>query len=347
MNSRTPKGDSEKRSRTPSAPTPDDISTAEELRRALGDATLDFPEPPPDEAMPEAARPERRAHLSFSQLDTYRSCSWKYYLRYLTDIPGEPSLPLAVGSAGHSALEKNARRKIKTGADMPLPDLLDFFSDVYDDETSDIKPENLDDDEDIGKSKDLTVEVIKVHHVKRAPRVLPVVVEWEFNIDLSIPEYDYPLRVINGKVDIIDTNYNVFDYKFPSRRNPKTVSEANMSPQLTLYDRAFFLSTGKYPMKLGFISMLPPGVDPVKTPAEPREVPRDREEMRPSVRAARWDRLAFQFMQTDKAIDAGIFIPADDPKTCSWCDYRKICQNSLVKDDYLAASIRAKTGEPK
>jgi hypothetical protein len=177
--------------------------------------------------------------------------------------------------------------------------------------------------------------------------VLPMLAEWEFNVDLSLPEYDYPLRIVNGKVDLVETTLGVYDYKFPTRRSAKSVDDANVSPQLSLYDRAIFLATGRYPLRLGFISMLPPGVDPVKTPAGPKPALRDPELMTPSVRAARWDRLAFQFMQTDRAIEAGIFIPADDMRTCSWCDYRKICQNNLVKDDYLAASIRSKTTPPE
>ena len=66
---------------------------------------------------------------------------------------------------------------------------------------------------------------------------------------------------------------------------------------------------------------------------------RSPEYMTKEARQSRRDRLVHKLRTVQRAIDQGIFIPADNPMACARCDFRDHCQFSLVKDDYTALAI--------
>jgi CRISPR/Cas system-associated exonuclease Cas4 (RecB family) len=291
----------------------------------------------PDEARGGAQRP----HTSYSQLETYRSCSLKYYMRYVEKRPSPPKLVLAKGKAGHAAIEKNHHKKAKDDIGITKPDLLQTFSDVYDSETFEISRDELEPEEDIGKTKDDVIDSLTVYHHKTAPKIHPIAVELSFNLDLPATEdYQYPIRIVNGRIDLVDSA-GIFDAKFAGRR--KSQADVDETWQLSLYDRVFTEMTGMQTPGLGFMVFTPPGMSAKNpAPADVQILMRSKEEMAPEQRARRWDRLEHTLRTTQKAIDAGIFMPADDPKTCSWCEYRTVCKSSLAKDDFAAIQIRQK-----
>lgn len=277
-------------------------------------------------------------HISFSQLSTYMRCSMQYYFAYILKLRQRPSLPLAVGSGGHTALEYNGRKKMKTGNDLPVPDMLDMASTFIDLEMEDIDQADASNTER-GAAKDNALASLRIYQTKQAPSITPAGVEIEFNLDFNDKNEENvePIRIVNGKIDLITTKAEVIDYKFVSRA--KSQGEVNLSPQLTLYGKVFRTLTGRYPSSTGFQMFTPP------TKARPGGVlklTRDKELMSPEAQESRFKRLRFQFQQAERAIRTGIFLPTDDPKVCSWCGYRDRCQSSLVTD-YEAAIIRGDT----
>ena len=46
------------------------------------------------------------AHRSYSQLSTFQSCPHKYYLGKVVQLPENPAVYTAAGTAIHSAIEK-------------------------------------------------------------------------------------------------------------------------------------------------------------------------------------------------------------------------------------------------
>lgn len=273
-----------------------------------------------------------RPHISVSQVQMYLRCSYQYRLRYLDGLKEPPKLALATGKAGHAALEYNTKHKIKTGSDLDLATFLDVGSDLYDAHVAEIESSDLNDD-DLGAEKDATLATLKVFRTKVAPAIRPAASEWEFNLDLSTTETEKPLRIINGKIDLIQLDAStptptlrIDDYKFTSKA--RSQQEADISIQLSTYDMAVELQTGHAPSSLGLICLIPP-----TTKSEPRVVPirRDPALMTPEARAVRAERTRYQFETVQRGIDAGIFIPTDDPKTCSWCGYQRTCQFSRVR----------------
>jgi putative RecB family exonuclease len=284
-------------------------------------------------------RPQTRPHTSFSQLDQYRRCSLAYYFKYVEGKRGPMNLNLARGKAGHTAVEANYRPKIKTGKDIPLPQLLDVFSDAFDAQTSEIAAEDILPGENLGTSKDETIETLRVFHKKVAPAVTPLIVEFPF--DLNIPateDWEYPIKIVNGRIDLVAMD-SIDDFKFPASRRAKSQPEVDMSWQLTLYDQAFHQTTGMWSRGLGFASFVPPSS---REPADVKIIRRSPAELEPAQRQRRIDRLIHSLRTTQKAIDHGIFIPADNPMVCARCDFRKTCQSSLAKDDFAAIAIREK-----
>lgn len=288
---------------------------------------------------PPALEPRAEQHLSFSQLDLYRRCSWRWYLKYVLGWEDRPSLNLARGSAGHTALERDHRRKIKTGHNISEEELLDTFSDAFDAEVSLLEKSDLEPGDDIPTSKNHTTETLRVYSHKTGKGIRPAAVELALNHVVPPSEtYDKPILVL-VRIDLLDQS-GIFDNKFPaSRRGVKSQDEVDQSWQLSLYDQALNTALGIDVNNLGLIQFVPPS-PAGREPADVKTTRRSKTELTPERRQARRDRVDHVIQTTQRAIENNIFIPSDDPKTCAYCPYRTRCQSSLAKDDFLAASIR-------
>ena len=245
---------------------------------------------------------------------------------------------MAMGSGGHTALEYNGRHKMKAGIDLPVNDMLDLASTFIDGELQDLSQETANDNER-GKAKDITLQSLKYYQLTEAPLTMPAGVEVEFNLDLNdeTEENVEPIRIVNGKIDLITTTTAVDDYKFTGRA--KSQGEVDLTAQLTLYQKVFHTVTGRYAASSGFRMFLPPTNN---RPSGYFAIKRDPTLMTAVAQESRFARLRFQFQQVEKAIRTGIYMPTDNPMVCSWCGYRDRCQSSLV-DDFEAARIRGET----
>ena len=286
-------------------------------------------------ALPEENTSHGLKHFSYSQLSTYLRCSYQYYFKYILGIKEAPSLALATGKGGHAALEWNARRKLSTGEDMPTPDMLDLASDFLDIGYSEI--EKLDAKES-GRAKDQTIGQVRVYRTKQAPAIEPIAVEHKFELIIP-PDNDYPDPILPtiGYTDVIamvprpathpgrsSMALSIEDYKFTGRA--KSQGEIDITPQLSIYDLNLYEQTGTLPDVLG-IRMF----TYTKDGPQVRVAYRSKDLMKPSVRKTRWERLRQQIRRVQAAINAGVFIPTDDPKTCAWCPYAYRCQYNLIK----------------
>lgn len=309
-----------------------------------------------DEPEPKVERRPTTPHLSFSQISMYLRCSMQYWFRYIQGMKDKPKISLAIGSGGHAALEKNVKRRLKSGVDSPVEEVVQWASDFMDKELERVPLSEVEKDLEPGEAKDKFLAATRVFQTRDSPKLTPIGAEIEFNLDMNEfqPEpLETPIRVINGKIDVMydDTGtlivhspdiirVEVIDYKYVTKRRAQ--NEVNLSPQLSLYATVVKKVTGKWPTKLGY-RQLHPGT----TKDAPDAIPlmREPEHMTPAALEGRMRRLAYQFRKVEEGIRAGIFIPTDDPKTCSWCGFRERCQSSLV-DDYEAASIRSQTLPP-
>lgn len=274
-------------------------------------------------------------HLSVSQLNEYLSCSWKYYLKRVLGWKERPKLILANGKAGHQAVEFNQRHMINKGQPVQLDVLLDLFSDSYDSQTYELEPSDLDPDENIGRTKDNTAEILKVYHAIDAPKHRPVATEVEFELIVP-PDADVDnMPPIVGRIDYMFED-ELGDNKFPRQRRKKTRADADTTDQLTTYDAAM-QQKGIVMPALALKSFLP--ANSKETP-DVQTVQRSPELMTPEARQNRIERTFYKFRTAWRGIQQGIFLPADNPMVCGRCPFWDRCQYSLVKSDYDALQIR-------
>lgn len=316
--------------------------------------TLIAPAPPEIVVAPESDSERRPTtpHLSFSQLSMYLRCSMQYWFRYGLGLKERPKVSLSIGKGGHAALEYNAKTKIRTGTDAPVEAVLQKASDMMDHYLSELPPSEIEADVAPGETKDKYIAATKIYRVRDAPTVRPIGAEVEFNLDVNeyLPEpLDEPIRIVNGKIDLLYDDFGtmvshreavavgVEDYKYVTKK--KAQAAVDLSPQLTLYAGVVKKLTGKWPTKVGERLMhqgtLKDGPDSIVMTRDPAMMGAEQMERRMA-------RLVHQFSKAEQAIRAGIFMPTDDPISCSWCGYRERCQSSLV-DDFEAAKIRAAT----
>lgn len=307
----------------------------------------------------EAERRPMAPHLSYSQLSMYLRCSMQYYFRYIVGLKDRPKVSMSLGKGGHAALEWNAKKKIKTGEDAPTEELIQKASDFMDHYLSEVPPSEIEQDAEPGQLKDKQLAATRIFRVRDAPKIIPIGAEVEMNIDINkyIPDNlrsPDPIRPINLKIDELYKDQKtltqthregvaigIVDYKYVTRK--MTQIAVDTSPQITTYAVSVRDLTGKWPTEAG-VRMFHPGSLAKKPKADdpiPDSIPllRAKEHMTPEALTRRMVRLASQFAVAERGIREGIFIPTDDPMTCSWCGFRDRCQASLV-DDFEARKLR-------
>lgn len=301
--------------------------------------------------------PDVTDHRSYSQFSLWERCSLAYYYRYVLNWSERPSLALANGKAGHGAVEYNLLHKLNTEDDAPLENILDVFATQYDQQTHELEPTDLRPGEDIGQTKDLTINTLTHYRIKEAPLVKPIAVESEFRLDIPpTEEHDFPMPPVIGRIDLIgkrptltdeerrrmsletiwDRNpalTEVIDHKFVKRL--KSQKDVDFSDQLTLYDMVM-AKAGLPTDRLGLELFVPPN-----TREGPRiiQVFRSPELMTDEVRQERHKRLTYKMRTIERAIQSGIFVPKDDPMVCSFCGFFEQCQGTTV-DKWTALKVR-------
>lgn len=300
--------------------------------------------------LPEPRQPVQttRPHFSFSQLSMFLRCSMQYYFRYVEGIRERPALNMTRGTAGHKALELNAKYKIANKVDQSTEEIIDNFWTAFDKGVAEMEPDDFTPTDNVGKEKDLTTEILRVFRLDpdHATATTPLSVELDFTVPL-----DDEIKPVTGKIDIIQSRKRivipnaqpvertmVLDNKFPARKPSGVEDLAELSDQLTMYDLVLERA-GVPTADVGFQHFVPPTQ---KKGPEIIRTYRPLAAMVPERRLARHQRLLYKLKQAARQIAAGIWQFQDDPRVCSWCGYRKTCQGSLAKDDYTALLLRGK-----
>lgn len=270
---------------------------------------------------------EQEPHFSYSQMNMYQRCPKQYEYRYIKGMKVPPNINMNSGKAIHEAFEYNALWKMRSKEDMPMQDLLDLSSTSHDKFMGQV--EDLD-KKAAGVNKDENQGIVALYRRTQAPSITPIAAEHAFRIELPDDDGGNYLPVI-GVIDSISEVPDdrpgppggrviaLEDYKRVSRK--KQQSEADLSPQLTLYDYATTLTIG-HPVdvigfrQLGFLKK-----------DGPYSIPIYRQPQTMEARENRWRRVLNQMKGVQKAIKDENFVPVDNPQICGWCGYKEICQN--------------------
>lgn len=254
-------------------------------------------------------------HISHSQLNMLLRCGEQYRRRYLLGEIMPPSGAMVLGSCGHKAEEKNFKQKIESKSDIPLEEVKEEFSSVWEEKKYEIewKKEDLD-----GKSvkqveaseKDRGISLVDVFHREQAPAIQPAFVEEKFEVKF---EGGYPKLI--GFLDNITDEELILDYKF-SKKSPIKDDILNDS-QITAYDFGYRAKFGKKPKGMKKIWSVS-----TKTPKTVMQTTVPRED-------AQIQRFMLRLEKAMEAIEKEIFLPAAPGSwACSpkWCGYYSSCK---------------------
>ncbi|MCD6219808.1 PD-(D/E)XK nuclease family protein [Candidatus Calescamantes bacterium] len=241
-------------------------------------------------------------HISVTQLKMYLRCPLQYKFRYVDNLIIPPPSAITLGKTIHQTLEENFSQKVKTQEDLPLGYLTDYFSDLWEIES---KETRFEEGEKPGKIKDEGINLVSVYHKTHSPKILPISVEEEFELEFE----NSPLK-LKGYIDLIDKNKIIIDHKIKSRS--MTQQDAEQDLQLTAYYLAYKVKKQKPPKGLRFDVIVR-----TKTPKIQQ------------ISISKTDEDTTRFLkiltQVTRAIHAGIFYP-NESFYCNVCGYRELCK---------------------
>ena len=260
---------------------------------------------PPTESAASPAKPARPPSFSVSQIKLYLRCPAAYMFRYVQGLVPPSTSAQMLGTAVHSGIELNYRKKIETRRDLPLEQVKEFYSASFDYLKGKVLWER---GEVPGRFKDDGVRMLSLYQTEVAPRVQPKLVEELFVVPFQNTEYSF-----KGIIDLYDETGLVVDHKTTSRTpNPETVHK---DLQLTAYAMGL-----RYKEKQVEIGMAFDYIVRAKTPKIIRiESSRSQEDI---------DRFLRLLGQVATAIKEGRFYPNPTSFYCSsrWCAYWSQCE---------------------
>jgi hypothetical protein len=203
-------------------------------------------------------------NLSASAFDLYLKCPEKFRRRHIEGEREAFGPPALLGSAFHAAEGENFQQKIETAEDLDEADVLDVYSDEFDERT-----ENDDIDwgsEKQGDVKDVGVKLVSLYHSTLAPLRMPTHVERRY--ELRFPDVEW---LFTGYIDLETDEGECVDYKTRSSRMNAAAAKSETQPRANLLARR---AEGN-PATFSFDTLVKnktPVVDTIPVPVTDREL---------------------------------------------------------------------------
>lgn len=252
----------------------------------------------------------KKPALHHSMLATLSKCGMQVYYRWVEGIKIPPSFALHVGSAVHRAAELDLRRKMETGAQAHLVEVIERARDSLgaavegdgvllspEEKTVGIKAL-------VAEAQDEAASLARLHHGELTPILAPVAVEKKMRLELVGFPFD-----LEGTVDVQEVGA-IWDLKTSSRA--PGVNDAEGHPQLETY--AMMLDRhGEKADSIGLNTLVKsksgkPKLARVSAPA-------------PKV----YDHVLKRIEAAAHTIQAGAFYPADPTGPSGWVCTEKFC----------------------
>jgi hypothetical protein len=254
--------------------------------------------------------------LHWSQISMMCRCAAAYEFRYVKGIIRPPAIALIVGSSTHVSIEKNLKHKLETKGTL-LSDAevrqiaADEINTRWEKDGADLS--SLDEDE-VGKGEkairgaavDMAVSLSSLHHHKLAPKINPLHLEREWDVEIS----GFPVD-LKGTIDCQEPD-RIRDTKTSKVSPPK--DRAEKDEQLTMYSMASKVLDGSIP-KLSMDVLVKTKTPKVVT----LDTTRSDKDFEP---------LLARIAVVSKSIETGMFPPCDSGHyLCSqkWCGFFTLC----------------------
>jgi CRISPR/Cas system-associated exonuclease Cas4 (RecB family) len=242
--------------------------------------------------------------LSGSSINTYLRCPKQWEYAYVKRIRSRPTLRLAIGSAGHTAIERDLKQKLWTEQDLPLEEMQETFRDEFMKEALDAEDTAK---ETKGQALDSGVKSVSKWRRDVAPATEPIMVEEPIQYSLNgVP--------VSGTIDVVKKGDIIGDWKITAK-TPEKKGNPGYLLSLVGYAIGFRKLTGR--VETGLV------LDHIVRLKTPTHVPIESKGAVPddSIRA-----YAGIVDDVARGIQGGNFPPSGLQGTaCSWCGYRDIC----------------------
>jgi len=248
--------------------------------------------------------------LHHSMLATLSKCGMQVYYRWVENIKIPPSFALHVGSAVHRAAELDLRRKMETGQQAHLAEVVDRARDslglavegdgvLLSPEEKTVGIKTL-----VAEAQDEAASLARLHHAELTPVLAPIAVEKKMRLELGGFPFD-----LEGTVDVQETKA-IFDLKTASRAPGE--SDAEGHPQLETY--AMMLSKhGETAETIGLNTLVKSKTGKPKLARVTARAPRV------------YDHVVRRIEAAAHTIQAGAFYPADPTGPSGWVCTEKFC----------------------
>lgn len=165
-------------------------------------------------------------YLSWSSLRLFMACPESWRRRYILKQTEPSSGKMVLGASAGAALAQHYGTQLETGEGLGREQLLDQFSDEWDERTS---REEIDYERETPAAlKDSGARALAIYHAAIAPAVTPVAVEREF--ELTWPGVQWALT---GYFDLEDSDGDIRDYKVTTKRITPAAADGDL--QATIY----------------------------------------------------------------------------------------------------------------
>ena len=254
-------------------------------------------------------------YLSVSQVRKYLTCPRAYEFKYVNKLNEPIGSSLVMGRAFHKGMQMASIKKVVDGEILSTDDVLDIYSDAFDQERENNDVDWADDDP--GKVKDDGSQLMKKYYEEMGINAIPMVDDR----GLPLVEREHEFEIVPGLkakavIDIIEQDGSIRDYKTSKRSPSQTIIDETI--QMPVYALAYRNITGQTEKTVGLDYA-------VNLKKEKKIV---RLETDGPVDDGRIDRVKQTFVGVAKAISAGIFYPNEESNACGYCSFKDICKKS-------------------
>lgn len=260
--------------------------------------------------IPEDYKSTLAKQVSYSQIETYKTCPLKYKYAYVLKIPTPENATMAYGRTIHNTLKSyyDQVRKFKEGleeGETQEEPHLDHLLEIYDQKWISTGYESkLQEQKRYKKGKEILKEFYN-EFIK--PSDNPIMLEQGFRLPNKAGKFSIIGYI--DRVDELEEGVEIIDYK---TGRVQSQTEISKNPQLSLYavglEQLFGLKVKK--VSLLFVDELK------KISVEPNR--------------ALLDNLQKEVAEVVKKIRNAEFAPTPSPFVCKFCDYNKICPFAVV-----------------
>lgn len=239
--------------------------------------------------------------ISYSSLETYRTCPLKYKFKHIDKIAEPKSKEAVFGTLIHSTL-----KFVHTPAIVPptVEAAIDYFAKGWNQE---VFEDEIEERAAFTQGVQMIQQYYHQHGIEDAN-----IIDLESRFSLEIGNEERGIHTVSGSIDRIDKTadgYEIIDYK-TSRKMPSQ-EKVDQDIQLSIYLKAFL---DRYPKERERLDKITVSLYYLKHGVK----------LSSTRTLADLEALENRFLEVIDAIESEAFDPILSP-LCDWCGYKKIC----------------------